>query len=88
MAAARAGHAGRTAHAVRLTHAQQALLDAVRRGDVLKAQRTLDGAKQHTLHPLDGAPAYTVADRDVEPLVRAGFIASNLKFPAATYVLL
>ena len=51
-------------------------------------QRTLDGAKQHTLHPLDGAPAYTVADRDVEALVRAGFIASNLKFPAATYVLL
>ncbi len=69
-----------------LTGAQQALLAAVRRGDVLKVHRTLDGAKEHLLHPLDGAPAQPVTARDVEALVRAGFIASNMKFPAATFV--
>jgi hypothetical protein len=69
-----------------LTAGQQALLAAVQRGDVLKVHRTLDGDKTHMLHPLDGAPAFAVPARDVEALVRAGYIASNMKFPAATYV--
>lgn len=70
----------------RLTPAQRALWAAVQAGDVLKVHRTLDGAKEHRLHPLDGAPARPVAALDVAALVNAGLIRSNMKFPAATYV--
>ncbi len=56
------------------------------RGDVLKVHRTVDGAKEYLLHPLDGAPALAVRADDVEALVRGGLIASNMKFPAATFV--
>ncbi len=69
-----------------LTRAQGKLLDAVAAGDVLKVHRTLDGAKEYRLHPLDGAPFRPVSGDDVEALVAAGYIASNMKFPAATFV--
>ena len=55
-------------------------------GATLKAHRTLDGEKTHILHPLHG-PAEAVERAAVETLKRRGLIASNLKFPAATYVL-
>ncbi len=55
-------------------------------GATLKAHRTLDGTKLYTLHPLDG-PAEIVDRAAVETLKRRGLIASNLKFPAATYLL-
>lgn len=71
---------------IRLTPAQQKLLFAVSRGDVLKVHRGMDGMKEHLLHPLDGSPAIVVPARDVEALVRQGLIASNMKFPAATFV--
>lgn len=70
-----------------LTHRQRQLLAALQAGDVLKVHRTLDGAKQHRLHPLDGSPTRTVAAADVEALLSAGLIASNMKFPAATFLL-
>ena len=53
---------------------------------MLKVHRTLDGEKVHRLHPLDGEPE-TVERHVVESLIALDLIQSNLKFPAATYVL-
>lgn len=58
----------------------------MRAGAALKVHRTLDGEKVHRLHPLDGEPE-NVERALVESLVGLGLIQSNLKFPAATYVL-
>lgn len=62
------------------------VLRAMLAGATLKAHRTVDGQKTHMLHPLVG-PAEVVDRAAVETLVRHGLIASNMKFPAATYVL-
>ncbi len=62
------------------------ILRAMLAGATLKAHRDLDGAKTHMLHPLDG-PAEPVSRAAVEHLARHGLIASNMKFPVATYVL-
>jgi hypothetical protein len=58
----------------------------MRAGATLKAHRTLDGEKVHRLHLLDG-PAVDVDSAAVERLKRRGLIASNMKFPAAVYLL-
>lgn len=71
---------------MRPTAAHLTLLRALRDGATLKVHRTLDGEKVHRLHPLEGEPV--PVDRDlVDQLVRAGLIVSNMKFPAATYLL-
>lgn len=62
------------------------ILRAMLNGATLKAHRTLDGEKTYTLHPLDG-PDQIVDRAAVEILKQRGLIASNMKFPAATYVL-
>lgn len=69
-----------------LTPSQHRVLRAMREGATLKVHRTLDGEKTHRLHPLNGEPEI-VERRVVESLVDFGLIQSNLKFPAATYVL-
>jgi hypothetical protein len=69
-----------------LSPAQRRILIAMREGATLKAHRTLDGEKMHRLHPLQGEPE-PVDAADVEALRELGLIASNMKFPAATYVL-
>jgi hypothetical protein len=68
------------------TQAQRDLVRAMRDGATLKVHRDLDGHKTLLLHPLAGDPLPIPADL-VESLRGAGFIQSNLKFPAATYVL-
>jgi hypothetical protein len=55
-------------------------------GATLKVHRDLDGHKAHLLHPLAGEPT-PVPSELVESLRNLGLIQSNLKFPAATYVL-
>ncbi len=55
-------------------------------GATLKAHRDLEGHKTHLLHPLHGEPSPIPAEL-VESLRVLGLIQSNLKFPAATYVL-
>ncbi len=62
------------------------ILHAILDGATLKVHRTMDGAKTHLLHPLTG-PAEPVDPAAVEALRQRGLIASNMKFPAATYVL-
>jgi hypothetical protein len=71
---------------VRLSRDEARILAAMREGATLKAHRTVDGAKVHRLHPLEGSPV-EVAGRDVESLKRRGLIISNMKFPVATYLL-
>lgn len=71
----------------RLNAQQRSLLAAVAAGDVLKVHRTVDGEKVYRLHPLDGAPEVEIAPRDVEMLLRQGLIDSNMKFPAATFLI-
>lgn len=55
-------------------------------GSTLKAIRTLDGAKIHVLEPPEGK-AEVLDSAVVEGLKQAGLIASNMKFPAASYLL-
>ena len=55
-------------------------------GATLKAHRTLDGSKVHKLHPLEG-DAVTVSSTVVRTLEKCGWVRSNMKFPAATYLL-
>ena len=62
------------------------ILSAVRQGAVVKAHRTLDGAKIHKVHPLQ-ADAFEVSEAAVRALEKRGWLRSNLKFPVATYLL-
>jgi hypothetical protein len=72
---------------MRLTTDQRALLVALQQGDRLKVHRTLDGAKSYRLHRLDNSGSTEVDGALVDSLVRAGLIESNLKFPAAAFLL-
>ncbi len=71
----------------RLRGQQRALLRAIAFGDTLKVHRTVDGEKVYRLHPLDGSPEQEIAPTDAEQLLTQGFIESNMKFPAATFLI-
>jgi hypothetical protein len=62
------------------------LLGELAAGAALKVHRDVDGGKVYRLHPLTGA-AREVDERLVADLRRRGLIESNMKFPAATYLL-
>lgn len=62
------------------------LLTALADGATLKVHRTLDGSKIHKLHLLHGN-AVTVSSVVVRTLEKRGWVRSNMKFPAATYLL-
>ena len=66
---------------------QRALLTALLDGYSLKVHRTVDGEKIFRLHAPDGASAETVVEYVVTGLAKQGLIESNMKFPAATYLL-
>lgn len=69
-----------------LSQPQRDLLCAMYVGAVLKVHRTVDGAKEHRLHPLNGEVC--VVERTlVASLVTRRLIVSNMKFPAAVYLL-
>lgn len=65
---------------------ERRLLCALAVGSTLKVHRDLDGSKVHRLHPLN-EPVQSVDDGVVNGLKRRGLIDSNMKFPAATYML-
>ena len=67
-----------------LTPDQQRLLTAIAHGRVLKSHRDVDGHKFYQLHALDDS-VETIAWEIVETLQEQGLIASNQKFPAATF---
>jgi hypothetical protein len=66
--------------------AEEALLRALLDGAVLKVHRTVDGAKVHQLH-CHGEPPRAVEAATVRRLEAQNLIQSNMKFPAATYLL-
>jgi hypothetical protein len=69
-----------------LTKSQRNLLIALADGNFLKSHRYLDGTKVFQLHALDGQ-TNPAARQDVAALVDKGYVSSNQKFPAATYML-
>ncbi len=69
-----------------LSPAAKQILAAMQQGASLKAHRTLDGLKLHKVHPLAGA-AFEVPTSAVRALEKRGWLRSNMKFPAATYLL-
>lgn len=69
-----------------LTHSQRKLLLAMAGGHFLKSHRYLDGTKVFQLHSLDGQTR-PIAQGDVMKLVDSGYVSSNQKFPAATFML-
>jgi hypothetical protein len=71
---------------MKLSNVHEYILHALIDGATLKAHRYLDGAKLYKLHPLDG-PAEPVERETVDHLKQQGLIKSNMKFPAATYLL-
>jgi hypothetical protein len=72
---------------LRLPRESQAILRAMRcEGATLKVQRTLDGEKTFVLRALDGS-ALLVSRGAVTMLLERQLIASNMKFPVATYLL-
>ena len=72
---------------MKLSKVEERLLQALAQGATLKAHRSMDGAKIHKLHPLGQEPAEVVAEAVVTSLKGQGLIESNMKFPAATYLL-
>ncbi|MFO7634189.1 MAG: hypothetical protein R6W76_16700 [Caldilinea sp.] len=72
---------------MRLTAGQRAILIAMQRGDRLKVHRTVDGVKRYLLHRLDESDVVEVESAAANSLERAGLIESNMKFPAATFLL-
>lgn len=72
---------------MRLTTEQQQVLAALQTGQHLKVHRTPDGIKRYCLHHADGSAAGEVSAGTADRLERSGLIESNMKFPAATFLL-
>ena len=72
---------------MRLNGEQRAILVALQAGDRLKVHRTIDGEKRYLLHRLDESGADAVDAAVVASLERSGLIESNMKFPAAMFLL-
>jgi uncharacterized protein YjhX (UPF0386 family) len=70
-----------------LSEKQRRVLGALAQGSTLKVHRDVDGRKVYKLHALAGAPVEMVAEAVVQVLQRRGLIDSNMKFPAAVYLL-
>jgi uncharacterized protein YjhX (UPF0386 family) len=70
-----------------LSEEQRRVLGALAQGSTLKVHRDVDGSKIYKLHPLAGATVEVVAEAVVQVLQRRGLIDSNMKFPAAVYLL-
>ncbi len=71
---------------MKLSPNQERLLLDIADGGSLKAERDLEGGKGHWLYKLNG-DRHPVLCSDVEALKRFRLINSNMKFPAATYLL-
>src|SRR5215212_6147139 len=72
---------------MRLSTVHERIISELARGSRLQDHRNLDGDKVYKLHPLGSAPAEIVDAALVADLKRQQLIASNMKFPAATYLL-
>lgn len=71
---------------MRLAANERRVLAALVSGSRLQSHRDLDGRKEYALHALDDS-TQPIAAAVVERLRARGLIESNMKFPAATYLL-
>ena len=69
-----------------LSEDEGSILIALLQGWMLKSHRSLNGEKIYQLHALSGK-SQRVNKHSVSRLQKRGYIASNQKFPAATYIL-
>ena len=76
----------RFGEAPKLSPEAEQVLRLLAGGSVLKAHRSLDGAKEHRIHPLHG-PEIDASAEAVDQLKRGRLIDSNKKFPTAVYLL-
>lgn len=72
--------------APRLSVDAQKVIRLLAAGSILKAHRSLGGAKEHRIHPLHGQDIEVSAET-MDQLKRGRLIDSNMKFPAAAYLL-
>ena len=72
---------------VRLSEAHKQLLCELARGSRLQDHRDVEGGKVYKLHALDNAPDTLISAAMVAYLQRHKLLESNMKFPAATYLL-
>lgn len=72
---------------MQLSAAHKYILGELARGSRLQDHRDLDGGKIYKLHPLDTASDVAIPAASVTYLHRYKLIESNMKFPAATYLL-
>ena len=73
---------------MRLGDAEKQVLAALVRGSRLRSHRYLDGDKCYRLHRLDDDAGDDVPSAVMDRLRDRGLIVGNMKFPAATYLLI
>lgn len=71
----------------RLTPEQSRVLVALLHGSSLKVHRTPDGDKVYRLAAPDNACSEEIPGSVAAALEQQGLVASNMKFPAATFLL-
>jgi len=72
---------------MRFSEDHRKLLFSMAQGSTLKVHRDMHGAKVYKLHPLNEMPAEVIPAAIVEHLRQHKLIDSNMKFPAAVYLL-
>jgi hypothetical protein len=72
---------------MRPSPAQYQILIAMQAGGRLRVERTLDGAKAYRIYAPDNPEGEELGVALVQSMERAGLIESNMKFPAATFML-
>ena len=72
---------------MQLSATHKHILGELARGSRLQDHRDLEGGKLYKLHSLDNAGGIAIAAASVAYLQRHKLIESNMKFPAATYLL-
>ena len=70
-----------------LSDAHKHVLTALAEGIVLKGHRDIEGEKVYKLHAIDGSEIEEVAPDVMEFLKDYHLIHSNMKFPAASFLL-
>src|SRR6185295_2126741 len=70
-----------------LSDAHRDVLRALAEGIVLKGHRNIEGEKVYKLHAMDGSEIEVISPDVVEFLKEEKLIHSNMKFPAASFLL-
>jgi uncharacterized protein YjhX (UPF0386 family) len=70
-----------------LSDAHKHILCALAEGLILKGHRTMDGEKLYKLHQMDGSVIEQVDPAVMDDLKEEKLIHSNMKFPAASFLL-